>query len=76
MAKIHCGGMQDCRFLSSKGDGAVTSSFEDFLVICTFVFANHGLIFVLVKEITTMMVLRHLLYAHLTNFEFVGVAWA
>ena len=23
-----------------------------------------------------MMVLRHVFYAHLTNFEFVGVAWA
>ena len=45
-----------------------------FYTICTFVFANHGLIFVLVKMITTVMVLRHLLFVHLTNFEFVDVA--
>ena len=31
---------------------------------------------VLVKGITIVMFLRHLLYAHLTNLEFVGVAWA
>ena len=41
-----------------------------------FVFAKHGLSFVLVKGITIVMVIRYLLYAHLTNFEFVGVAWA
>ena len=47
-----------------------------FLHICILVFAKYGLNFVLVKGITTVMVLRHLLYAYLTNFEFVGVAWA
>ena len=47
-----------------------------FFMICTFVFANHGLIFVLVKRITTMVVLRYLMYIHLTKFEFVSVAWA
>ena len=47
-----------------------------FLHVCIVVFAKYGLNFVLVKGITTVMVLRHLLYAHLTNFEFVDVAWA
>ena len=42
-------------------------------MLCTFVFANHELIFVLVKGIIAEMVLKHLLYVHLTNFEFVGV---
>ena len=40
-----------------------------------FVCAIHGWSFVLVKGITTVMVLKHLLYAHLANFEFVDVAW-
>ena len=48
---------------------------EIFEIICDFFHdlyfcsANHGLIFVFVKEITTMMVLRHLMYVHLTKFE-------
>ena len=42
-------------------------------MICILVFTNHGLIFVLVKKITTVVVLKHLIYIHLTNFEFVGV---
>ena len=45
-------------------------------MICMLDFAIHEKNLVLVKGITTVMVLRHLLYAHLTNFEFVGVAWA
>ena len=47
-----------------------------FLHVCIFVLAKHGLNLVFVKGITTVMVLRHLLYPHLTKFEFVVVAWA
>ena len=40
-----------------------------FYMFCTFVFANHELIFVLlIQGITTVRTF--------TNFEFVGVAWA
>ena len=55
-------------FLSSYGDGAITGSFVEnlvFLHTLHLVFAKHELIFVLVKEITTVMVLKHLMYAHL-----------
>ena len=68
------------QIVSSNGDGAGTCFFENCLMFLHdlhfFVYAKHGLSFVLVKGVTTMMVLRHLLYAHWTNFEFVGVAWA
>ena len=55
-------------FLSSYGDGAITGSFVKSLVFLHalhLVFAKHELIFVLVKGITTVMVLKHLMYAHL-----------
>ena len=45
-------------------------------MICMLGFAIHGMNLVFVKGITTVMVLRDVLYAHLINFEFVGVAWA
>ena len=67
----------NCGFL---GQWSCHRFFENCLlflhVLHFFVYAIHGWSFVLVKGITTVMVLRHLLYAHLTNFEFVGVAWA
>ena len=44
-----------------------------FYMVCILVFEKHGLDLVLVKVITTVMVLRHLMCTHLTNFEFVGV---
>ena len=67
------------QILSSIGDGVVTSLLKIvwcFCMICILVFANHGFSFVFVKRITTVMFLRHLLYPHLTNFEFISVAWA
>ena len=67
--------MQACKF----GGNEVNTGFLRILGfhnVCILVVAKHGLNLVLVKGITTVMVLRHLLYAHLTNFEFVGVAWA
>ena len=63
--KIHCGGLQDSSFLFSYGDGAITGSFVESLVFLHalhLVFAKHKLIFVLVKGITTVMVLKHLIY--------------
>ena len=68
--------MQACK---NGGDGASIGFFENGFDVFTCLhlfFAKHGLIFVLVKGITTEMVLRHLLYAHLINFEFEVVAWA
>ena len=70
--RIHCGGLLDSIFLSTYGDGAITGSFfEDlvFLHALHLVFAKHELIFVLVKGITTVMVLKHLLYAHVLTLS-------
>ena len=66
--RIHCGGLLNSSLLSTYGDGAITSSFVEglvFLHALHFVIAKHELIFVLVKGITTVVVLKHLLYAHL-----------
>ena len=70
--RIHCGGLLDSSLLSTYGDGAIIGSFvEDlvFLHALHFFFAKHELIFVLVKGITTVMVLKHLLYAHLLTLS-------
>ena len=66
------------QLLSSMGDGLVRSCFEDCLVF----FHNLHLCFnkpwvvFCSCEVTTMMVLRQVMYTHLTNFEFLDVAWA
>ena len=66
--RSHCGGLLNPSLLSTYGDGAITGSFVEglvFLHALHIVFAKHELIFVLVKEITTVVVLKHLMYAHL-----------
>ena len=70
--RIDCLGLLDSSLMSTYSDGAIIGSFVEglvFLHALHFVFAKHELIFVLVKGITTVMVLKHLLYAHLLNLS-------
>ena len=63
-----------CSFVALIDQSQVLKIVWYFLHDLHFCFAYYGLIFLLMKEKTTIMVSSHLRYVHLIDFDFVGVA--
>ena len=77
--RIKCSDLQDSSFLSSYGDGAITSSFVEslvFLHVLHLCFCKPCVDFCSCEGDNNRDGLKTLGVCTFTNFEFVGVAWA